>query len=127
MIGRAAAAAVAVVVSIAILAASSVPHLIFVDNVVADTIVRKIGHVAVYGVIAYFGCYAMDGVFDRRRSARLVLLLAVCIAVADEFNQLDVAGRIGSPLDVALDIAGAFAGIAVNRRSFFARSTPPDH
>jgi VanZ family protein len=106
--------AVGVVVALACLAvivAGSTPNLIFIDDPLADTVLRKIGHVLAFMAIA-FGAGVTVGVsLQRSHAAWLILTGAAALAVLDEVIQSRVAGRLSSPLDVAVDILGAAAGI----------------
>ena len=76
-----------------------------------DTIGRKLVHMASYGLLWFLWWRALGW----RRPA-LAAALALAYAATDEFHQHFVAGRHGSPVDVAIDAAGvALAILAVSR------------
>jgi VanZ family protein len=71
-----------------------------------DTVLRKLAHTAEYAVL---------GALLVRATGRqgLALALGVLYATSDEIHQTFVAGRHGSPLDVAIDAVGVACGIAL--------------
>ena len=69
-----------------------------------DTVLRKLAHMAAFGLLWLLWERAL-----RRPFAALAIALAY--AVSDEMHQSFVAGRHGSPWDVAIDAAGI--GLAV--------------
>jgi VanZ family protein len=71
-----------------------------------DLVLRKIAHA---------GEFAVLGALLVRATGRtwLAFALGVLYAVSDEVHQSVVPGRLGSPLDVAIDAAGVAVGIAV--------------
>jgi VanZ family protein len=71
-----------------------------------DIVLRKIAHAAEYAVL---------GALLARATARagLSFVLGTLYAVSDEIHQSFVPGRVGSPLDVALDALGVAIGIAL--------------
>ena len=71
-----------------------------------DFALRKLAHAAEYGVL---------GALLARATGRggLALALGTLYAVSDEIHQTFVPGRMGSPLDVAIDAIGVACGIAV--------------
>jgi VanZ family protein len=73
-----------------------------------DLALRKLAHAAEYAVLGALLARATG----RPRAA---FALAVLYAISDELHQLAVPGRRGAPLDVAIDAAGAFTGIALWR------------
>ena len=74
-----------------------------------DLLLRKLAHAAEFAVL---------GVLFLRAVERPVLafLLASAYAVSDEIHQIFVPGRLGSPLDVLIDVAGVADGIALALR-----------
>jgi hypothetical protein len=74
-----------------------------------DLVLRKVAHAAEFAVL---------GVLLLRAVQRPVLafLLASAYAVSDEIHQTFVPGRLGSPLDVLIDMSGVAVGIAVALR-----------
>jgi len=79
--------------------------------------VRKCAHVTEYAVFAMLLHRAVQGSFWSNRkkwswySAGLAWGIATAFAVTDEWHQLFVPGRQGSPWDVLLDSSGAAIGI----------------
>ncbi len=71
-----------------------------------DTLVKKGGHMAGYGLLA--GAYWYGLGFDRKKSW-LAWALAVLYAATDEFHQSFTPGRHPSPLDVLLFDGGGAA------------------
>ncbi len=72
-----------------------------------DLVLRKLAHATEYAILAALVARAL---------ADLPAFLAtVAFAVSDELHQLLVPGRAGRPDDVALDAAGALAGLLVLR------------
>lgn len=71
-----------------------------------DLVLRKLAHAAEYAVLGALLVRATG-------SAGLAFGLGALYAVSDEVHQAFVPGRLGSPLDVALDAAGVLVGIVV--------------
>jgi len=69
-----------------------------------DEVLRKCAHATEYAILAALLWRALG-------RELLALLLAVAYAATDEVHQLFVSGRHGSPLDVAIDGAGAALGL----------------
>lgn len=102
---------VAVAIVGGIFVASSIPNLAFTDNVLIDTAVRKMGHVAAFFAFSFVTCLALTGRSQLRTIFVTVIAAALLVALADELNQSTIPGRLGSVLDVLLDMAGALAGL----------------
>ena len=84
----------------------------------ADTIGRKIVHFAEYGLLAFLWARALRTRMDARRAALVALVVTSLYAATDEFHQTFVEGRHGSPLDWAIDTAGAAtATLRLRRRA----------
>ncbi len=86
-----------------IFAFSSVPSL-GTDLGTWDLVLRKLAHLAEYAILGMLLLRAV------RRPA-VALALGGLYAVSDEVHQTFVEGRVGAPLDVAIDTAGALAGV----------------
>jgi VanZ family protein len=71
-----------------------------------DLVLRKIAHAAEYAVL---------GALLLRATGRagLAFALGAAYAISDEVHQSFVPGRLGSPLDVAIDAAGVAVGIVL--------------
>lgn len=86
-----------------IFALSATPDLRVSPDQLVDLVLRKLGHMGVFGILALLIAWA----WPWRRPLLAALLLATAYAASDEIHQLFVAGRTGDPLDVAIDVAGA--------------------
>ena len=85
---------------------SATPNLRFVQADAIDFVVRKAGHAAAFGILAVLVWRAIS--YSRQRGAlSLSLALTILYAASDEFHQSFTAGRHPSPVDVAIDSAGA--------------------
>jgi VanZ family protein len=74
-----------------------------------DTILRKLAHMAEYGLLWWLWWRALE-----YRHAAIAVAITLAYAASDEFHQSFVTGRHGTPVDVAIDAAGiALAGLAV--------------
>jgi VanZ family protein len=69
-----------------------------------DLVLRKLAHAAEYAVL---------GALLARATARsgLAFTLGTLYAISDEWHQTFVAGRMGSPIDVAIDAVGVACGV----------------
>jgi VanZ family protein len=74
-----------------------------------DLVLRKLAHAAEYAVLGLLLLRALD-------HALASFALGVAYAITDEIHQAFVPGRLGSPVDVAIDAAGVAVGIAVALR-----------
>jgi VanZ family protein len=105
-----------------IFAFSAQRNLRFVPDEGLDFLVRKAGHMAVFGILALLAWRAMATTTAWRRPWAMALVLAILYAVTDELHQGFVAGRHPSPVDVGIDAVGALiavvaVGIARTRRT----------
>jgi VanZ family protein len=75
-----------------------------------DLLLRKLAHAAEFAVL---------GALLQRAVGRpgLAFALGVSYAISDEIHQSFVPGRLGSPLDVAIDAAGVAVGVALWHRA----------
>ena len=81
---------------------------------VVHDVVRKLAHPMEYAVLAILVYRALhQRGRGRVRTAALSLALCAGWAGLDEFHQAFVPSRGGSPVDVALDTAGAAGGLAL--------------
>lgn len=99
-----------------IFALSAQPNLRFVPDAGLDFVVRKLGHMGVFGILALLSWRALAGTTAWRRPWAWAFALAVLYAASDELHQVFVAGRHPSAFDLAIDATGALlALVAVGR------------
>ena len=90
---------------------SAQPHLRFVPDEGLDFVVRKIGHLGVFGILALLLWRALVGTTDWRVPWAWAFALTVLYAASDELHQGFVAGRHPSAIDVGIDAAGALIAL----------------
>ena len=74
-----------------------------------DTILRKVAHMAEYGLLWWLWWRALE-----YRRGLVAAAITIAYATTDEFHQSFVEGRHGTPVDVLIDAAGvALAALAV--------------
>jgi VanZ family protein len=81
-----------------------------------DLVLRKIAHAAEFAVLGFLLVRALGGEWAS-------LALGIGYAVSDEVHQHFVPGRLGSPLDVAIDAVGVAVGVLLARQYHLARGT----
>ena len=91
---------------------SAQPDLRFLPDSGLDFIVRKIGHMGVFGILALLVWRALAITTAWPRPSAWALVLTVAYAASDELHQGFVAGRYLSGVDVAIDALGALVAIA---------------
>jgi VanZ family protein len=74
-----------------------------------DTIGRKLIHAATYGLLWFLWWRALGRTWP-------AVAITLLYAISDEYHQTFVHGRHGSPLDVAVDMAGVLIAIGLARR-----------
>jgi VanZ family protein len=92
---------------------------------VAHGLVRKLGHLTEYAVLAalWFRAFHTGRRLHPAPGALAALALSVAWAIADELHQSFVPSRTGSPFDVMLDVTGAaLALLALHARTAITRS-----
>ena len=94
-----------------IFAFSAQPNLRFAADPGLDFLVRKAGHMAVFGILALLLWRALASTSAWRRPWAWSVALAILYAITDEFHQGFVAGRHPSALDVGIDAAGALIAV----------------
>ena len=77
-----------------------------------DTVLRKLAHMAEYGLLWLLWWRALG-----YRNAVLPAAIAIGYAITDELHQTAVEGRHGSPVDVAIDSAGVAIAILLAARA----------
>jgi VanZ family protein len=90
---------------------SATPNLRFVSDPGLDFVVRKLGHMGVFGILALLLWRALAGTTAWRRPWAWAFALTVLYAASDEFHQGFVAGRHPSATDVGIDAAGALIAL----------------
>jgi VanZ family protein len=77
--------------------------------------IRKSGHVVIYAILALLAQRAFYASFERPRAwiAAASLALALAVAIVDEGRQSLAKNRTGAVSDVALDMGGAAAALAL--------------
>jgi len=93
--------------------ASATPNLRFLPDDSLDLVVRKLGHMGVFGILALLLWHAIATTTTVRRPWAWAIALAVLYAITDEIHQGFVAGRHASPVDVAIDAAGVLIAVGV--------------
>ena len=94
-----------------IFAFSAQPNLRFVQDQGLDFLVRKAGHMAVFGMLALLLWRALAVTTTWRRPWAWALAFAILYSITDELHQGFVAGRHPSPVDVSIDATGALLAI----------------
>jgi VanZ family protein len=107
----------AIAIAVLIFTLSAQPNLQVTDGA-ADLVLRKLAHMAVFGLLAA-ACVRGLGFHGITGRAALVgaVALATVYAISDEYHQTFVAGRSGSPIDVAIDLAGILVAVALLARN----------
>ncbi|MBK8901086.1 MAG: VanZ family protein [Anaerolineaceae bacterium] len=70
-----------------------------------DLTVKKAGHFVAYAGLALL---ALRAVWGGKRPYLAAILIVFLYSVSDEFHQTFIPGRNGTPVDVAIDMFGAF-------------------
>jgi VanZ family protein len=83
---------------------------------VIDLIGRKVLHATEYGALCALWWRALRTVTRERPALVASFAVAVAYAATDELHQTFVAGRNGSPIDVAIDATGALLAAVFIRR-----------
>ena len=93
------------------------PHISWAAINTIHTVIRKLGHVSEYAILALLLWRAVrSGSALHMKMSLLfgaVLLASAFFAASDEFHQSFVRSRTPSVRDVLLDVAGAFLGLLI--------------
>jgi VanZ family protein len=92
---------------------SAQPDLRFVPDAALDFVVRKLGHMGVFGILALLSWRALAGTTARRGPWAWAFALTVLYAATDELHQGLVVGRQPSAVDVGIDATGALIALVV--------------
>ncbi|OGN83430.1 MAG: hypothetical protein A2X23_04735 [Chloroflexi bacterium GWC2_73_18] len=92
---------------------SAQPDLRFVPDAGLDVVVRKLGHMGVFGILALLLWRALAGTTAWRRPWAWAFALAVFYAATDELHQAFVGGRSPSVVDLGIDATGALIALVV--------------
>ena len=92
---------------------SAQPDLRFLPDEGLDFVIRKVGHAAVFGILALLLWRALRATTSLRRPWAWAVALTVLYAIFDELHQGVVVGRYASIVDVGIDAAGAVIAVAV--------------
>ncbi len=95
-----------------IFALSAQPGLRLAPDEGVDLIVRKVGHMAVFGILALLVWRALERTTTSRRPWAWALALTFVYALTDELHQSFVVTRQASLADVAIDAIGAVVAVA---------------
>jgi VanZ family protein len=107
-----------------IFAFSAQPNLRFVPDEGLDFVVRKLGHMGVFGILALLAWRALGVTTAWRRPWALALGSTLLYAISDEVHQGGVVGRHMSGVDVGIDMTGALIAVAVVGIVLAARRAP---
>ena len=99
---------------------SSLPSLRITEGL-SDLILRKLAHITEYAILFFLFWRGLDqsGSFSKKKRLLAAFILTVLYAVTDEYHQTFVSGRSGAVRDVAIDTAGALAGLILGFRFKF--------
>ncbi len=75
-----------------------------------DLVLRKIVHMAEYGVLWFLWWRALN-----REHAGIAAAITVIYAASDEWHQTFVHGRVGAPTDVLIDACGVLLAFLISR------------
>jgi VanZ family protein len=90
---------------------------------VFDLIGRKLIHAGEYALLCFLWWRVLRELLPHRRAVLAAFAVSVLYAATDEFHQSFVESRNGTPVDVAIDAAGAgLAAFALTRARIHARS-----
>jgi VanZ family protein len=92
------------------------PHISWAAINTIQTLIRKLGHVTEYAILAALLWRAVRGAHWRVKVSLLFIAIwfaCAIFAATDEFHQSFVPSRTASPRDVMIDICGAFIGLAI--------------
>ena len=74
-----------------------------------DTVLRKLTHMAEYGLLVFLWWRALRGTLSERAAVAFAVAISLVYAGTDEVHQSFVEGRHGTPVDVLIDAVGIVA------------------
>ena len=80
-----------------------------------DFVVRKLGYMGAFGILALLSWRALGGTTASRRPWAWAFALTVLYAAGDELHQGLVAGRHLSVVDVGIEATGALIALVATR------------
>ena len=96
---------------------SSIPAEQLGPDTLAVNLIKKAGHVFIFGVLAALYLYALKGrksLLEARGVLFILSLLLSCLyAVSDEYHQSFTPGRHSSGQDVLIDVCGALSAVVL--------------
>jgi len=95
-----------------------------VDRGLAYYLLRKVAHFTEYALLLALWWRALRTRLAVRTALALSLAITIGYAASDEIHQRSVEGRVGTPVDVAIDTAGALSAAALIARSRRLTATP---
>jgi VanZ family protein len=87
-----------------------------------DLVGRKLIHFSEYALLCWLWWRVFVRFTSSRRAALIALAVSSAYAATDELHQTFVDGRHGTPVDWAIDTAGATLAVVLIRRSARARA-----
>ena len=90
------------------------------DLSTAEVVVRKLGHLIGYALLAAAWAWALAPSL-RRRALPVAALISFLYAISDEYHQSFVEGRHATPVDVGIDVLGIAVATGLILRASRAR------
>ncbi len=78
-----------------------------------DTIVRKLAHFSIYGVLGILIYELCLCYFNNKKAILIALISCLVYAISDEIHQIFIPGRAGMITDVFLDFSGSLFGFSI--------------
>lgn len=105
---------------------SAQPDLPHHPEAMMDLIIKKLGHMVEYGILAGLALWALR-CSGQTTTGHLLCAFAIAglYAISDEVHQYFVPGRTPRPLDVGFDVLGAFLALIVMGSVLRARDGVP--
>lgn len=80
-----------------------------------DFVLRKLAHITEYGILTFLAWRVASDRGEKKNIKYLIIaiIFSMLYATSDEYHQLFVHGRVGSPVDVMIDSVGIMIAGAV--------------